>query len=74
MIPLLLANATHILAKDQPEFKPLYVMREEVDGVLYTHSIWEFTDEEWEIVKKSRRVQLTTLGQLCQPVLLLAAK
>jgi hypothetical protein len=58
--------ATHLAADNQPEYLLLPVLREET----ITHSCWELTDQEMELLKKTRCVwvsQLTMLGPI-QPL------
>lgn len=56
-----------IYGKDQPEYNPLPVHKTESGEVT---SVWEISDEEFEEIKKTRRVRVTqlTFNQNLQPL------
>lgn len=72
MTPIEFDGQTHVLAKDQPEYRPLPVQvytTAELDIAML--SCWELTDEDIEILRQTRKLWLSqlTFGNPLQPQL-----
>lgn len=68
MQALTLSNATRTLAKDQPEYTPLDILDEEIDGVNHMSSFWVPNQEELDALNRGAVVRLVILGASHPPV------
>lgn len=72
MRPLLIANATRVLAENQDQYYALAIRDEQVNGLNQMTSVWEPTPEELAMLNAGGAVRLTILGSGHPPVMLSA--
>lgn len=73
MKPISFPEVNVIYAKDQPEYNPLPVYKDERGNIV---SCWEFSDEEIEEIKKNKCIWLSamTFNKPLQPLFLTTNK
>jgi len=65
-----IANATRVMAKDQPEYQSLPIFDEVIDGVPYMTSVWLPSPEELEQLVAGGSVTLRIIGRQHPPVII----
>ena len=70
MIPLPIAGATRVLAKDQEAYRRLHIRDENHDGVNVMVSAWEPSPEQLKILNAGGKVVLMVIGTVHPPVAL----